>query len=198
MRSIKLISAAVCTLVAFSQQVFAGSLASQAATPTIRAELARSYCNGLQPYVVVNLHVNLADIGVPGIVYVATSDPNEQQANYTVLGSPSWYAFQGEAMYVPYAVVGGMQDAALTIPAGELGWKLWVGYGVLTPKAANALTSSAAAQANAAALGKTIPAVDPDHMRRAFIQEDMRQNGKYLAVLDWSRANVPDCNPNPY
>ena len=195
----KVITAAACALAALPFQALAGALASQAATPTIRAELAQSYCAGQQAFVVVNLHVNAGDVGIPGMVYVATSDPSEQQANYTVMGSPAWYAYQGEAMYVPYAVVsGGMQDASLTIPVGEIGWKLWVGYGVLTAKAANALTSSAAAQANAAALGKTIPAVDPDHMRRAFIQEDMRQNGKYIAVLDWSRANVPDCNPNRY
>lgn len=195
----KVITAAAFSLAAIPLQVLAGVLASQAAVPTISAELAQSYCAGQQPFVVVNLHVNAADVGMPGMVYVATSDPTEQQANYTVMGSTGWYAFQGEAMYVPYAVVsGGLHDAALTIPAGEIGWKLWVGYGVLTAKAANALTASAAAQANAAALGKTMPAVDPDHLKRAFIQEDMRQNGKYIAVLDWSRANVPDCNPNPY
>lgn len=200
MRFVNLIPAVACALsIATPLQAEAGPLAALAAVPTIQAELARSYCAGTQAFDVVNIHVNPADVGLPGLVYVATSDPAEQQANYTMLGSPSWYAYQGEAMFVPYAVVsGGLQDAALTIPAGAFGWKLWVGYGALTAKAANALIASATAQANAAAIGRTLPAVDPDHMRRAFIQEDMRQNGKYIAVLDWSRANVPDCNPNSY
>jgi hypothetical protein len=172
-------------------------LSSQAPAPTIRAEYVSSYCDGNRPIAVINLHINGDDVGLPGILYVAMHDPAEQQASYAVAGSNDWYEYGGEAMYPPYAVVtAGLQDVSLRLAAGPVDWKLYVGYGALTPRAEAIVQAGQSVVAKARAMGRAVTGIDPNHHRRALVQEDMKRNAKFINVLTWGPANMSVCDAN--
>lgn len=165
----------------------------------VSVQFVKAFCDGLQPYVQIVLHISPSDAGLPGLLYVASSDPSQTQANYLVAGDPQWYVFQGEAMYVPYAIVRtGLQDTTLTLPAGVPGWQLWVGYGALTPQGEAQAQAGVTAVAKARAAGRNPPPIDADYIRRALIQEDMKHNGKYIPALAWDSNTVMNCRPYGY
>lgn len=195
-----LVAAAMAILAAVSLPCHALGADALTQPSSIQAEYVSSYCEGSRPSVVVNLHINATDLGRPGILFVGMLDPDEHRVSYAVAGSNNWYEYSGEALYPPYAVVtGGLQDVALRLAAGPAAWKLYLGYGALTERSESMVQAAMDVVAKARERGRAnVPTVDPNHYRRALVQQDMERNGKFIHVLTWGPDNLAVCTPDTH
>ena len=160
------------------------------ATPTISVTGVTRVCQGEVPYARLNLLVNVPDKGRPGLVYVGSHDPAQTVAEFFYSGQ--WTTWDG-GLYPPHLIVrGGLNDVTLYVPydrlVEKLGWRLYVGYGVLTAedeqKVQRMIQSYQIAKTKLP--DRQIPTVDPDHFRRVLIQMNMTDNIKYRYVTEWT------------
>lgn len=175
---------------------------------TIKVSGVQFYCstNG-NPVVTARLLVNQEDRGLPGVVYVAAHNDEQTEAWFSQGGT--WVEWQSG--YFPMYSIngGGIQDTTITLelPAANSRSTLpgvapfaniFIGYGVLTN--ANEAMVQRVAAANAAARAKTpdrnLPVMDPDHQRRAYVQEDLTKKVKYQMIA--ARTSLPSCQSQTF
>ena len=158
---------------------------------TITVTNVQTYCAGDQPWVRFRVNVNPEDAGKPGLLYIGAHDPGQSVAQFFVSGA--YWLPASSTMFPPYAVVrNGLYSvdvaAPLNDPDTRQGWVMYAGYGVLTPADEAKVQQAIAAVAIARERfpGRSIPAVDPDHHRRVFIQDNMTKGGKFHIVRQWT------------
>lgn len=175
---------------------------------TIKVSGVQFFCGGSgNPVVSAKLLVNPEDRGLPGVVYVAAH--NDEKTEAWFMQGNTWVEWQSG--YFPmYSINGnGIQDTTITLelPATNIRptapgvapfANIFIGYGVLTT--ANEAVVQKVAAANAAARAKTpnqkLPVMDPDHHRRAYVQEDLTKKVKYQMIA--SRASLPTCQSSVF
>lgn len=169
------------------------------APSTISISGVTKICQGEVPYARVNLLVNAPDKGLPGLVYVGSHDPSQRAAEFVYSGY--WVTWNG-GLFPPYQIVrSGLNDLTLFIPLvradEKQGWRLYVGYGVLTTEAEQKVQQMIRSyQAAKTKLpDRQIPAIDPDHFRQTLIQIDMTDKVKYRYVMDWTSDLISMCVP---
>lgn len=180
--------------------LFAGVAHAQAGvSPNLTVTNIVVTCKGLQPYVTFTLPIEAPDQGRPGLLYIGMRDPAMSQAD--LLTSSGWLGYTGGMLPVYSVVRSGLTPVTLTLPlppalAGG-GWSLYAGYGALSAPAESQVEAAITAVNEAKALGASgvIASVDPDHYRRALIQTDMTQNGKYGYVHTGVETNPYVCQP---
>lgn len=167
------------------------------APPTISVSGVAKVCQGEVPYARVNLLVNVPDKGLPGLVYVGSHDPGQTAAEFYY--GYGWQPWDG-SLYPPNQVFRtGLNDLTLYIPldraAEKQGWRLYVGYGVLTAESEQKVQRMIQSYqvAKTKLPDRQIPAVDPDHFRRTLIQMNMTDNVKYRFVMDWTSDLIGMC-----
>lgn len=156
-------------------------------------------CYGRIPLLSLTLNINPSDAGRPGLVYVATHDP--QQTQGAVLNQYGvWEPFNG-AMLTPYIIRrDGLSAQVVKIPLSNAadwqGWSLYVGYGALTAASEGMVAQAVASVASVKARfpERNIPAVNEDHFKRSLIQEDMRKNNKYALVRNITPELIGMCD----
>lgn len=167
------------------------------APSTISISGVTKICQGEAPYARVNLLVNVPDKGLPGLVYVGSHDPGQTAAEFYY--GYGWQPWNG-SLYPPNQIFRtGLNDLTLYIPldraAEKQGWRLYVGYGVLTAeseqKVQRMIQSYQAAKIKMP--DRQIPTIDPDHFRRTLIQMNMTDNVKYRYVMDWTNDLIAMC-----
>jgi hypothetical protein len=155
-------------------------------------------CQGGVPYARVDLYIAPLDKGRPCIVYVGSHDPDQTAAEFYY--DNRWQAWDS-ILYPPNQVFrNGINDMTLYIPLDrvveKLGWKLYVGYGVLTEESEQKVQRMILSyqRAKAKLPDRQIPTVEPDHYRRVLVQTDMLDNAKYRHVLDWTSDLIGECS----
>lgn len=203
----KCLSTVITATLLFSSSASFAQL-SLSSDSTIKVSGVQFFCtqNG-NPAVTARLLVNQEDRGLPGVVYVAAH--NDERTEAWFIQGGSWVQWQGG--YFPiYSIQGaGIQDTTITLelPASNVRSSLpnvapfaniFIGYGVLT-NASEAMVQKVAA-AHAALRAKTpdknMPVVDPDHQRRAYVQEDLTKKVKYQMIA--AASSLPTCQSNTF
>lgn len=167
------------------------------APPTISVSGVTKICQGQIPYARVNLLVNLPDQGLPGLVYVGAHNPSQTAAEFYY--AAGWQPWNG-SLFPPNQIFrSGLHDLTLFIPLDRAwekqGWRLYVGYGVLTAESEQKVQRMIQSyqEAKAKLPGRQFPTVDPDHFRRTLIQMNMTDNAKYRYVMDWTSDLIGMC-----
>jgi hypothetical protein len=169
-----------------------------ASSPNLTVVGLQVFCQGLQPYASFTLPVLGQDLGHPGIVFVGMHDASRTQAKF--LSGDSWYDWQS-GLFPVYAVrSSGLGNQQFTLPLNGLlaggGWKLYVGYGVLSDQdEARVQQGIIAVNAARAVRGGQVANVDPDHHRRTLVQTDLVRFGKYAYVNTGVENNAKVCEP---
>jgi hypothetical protein len=164
---------------------------------TISISEVSTFCQGNIPYARFKLLINTADKGFPGLIYVGAHSPERTKAEFY---HGSYWDVWEEGMFPPNLILrDGLNDTALAIPLDRLtdkqGWRLYVGYGVLTVESEQKVQQMLQAYqiARAKLPDRQIPMVDPDHYRRTLVQTNMIDNMKYRYVLDWNKSLINMC-----
>lgn len=164
---------------------------------TISIANVQTYCNYDQPFVRVDLLINAADVGRPGLLYVGSHNQTQTQAQFY---TEAWQDWNGSLFPIHTIVRGGLTGTTLSIPLNDVlqkqGWKLYIGYGALS------VADEMKVQRMLEALNKVkakfpernIQAVDPDHIRRVMIQDNMTRNVKYRYVRAWTPELTTLCD----
>lgn len=164
---------------------------------TISIANVQTYCNYDQPFVRVDLLINAADVGRPGLLYVGSHNQTQTQAQFY---TEAWQNWNGSLFPIHTIVRGGLTGTTLSIPLNDVfqkqGWKLYIGYGALS------VADEMKVQRMLEALNKVkakfpernIQAVDPDHIRRVMIQDNMTRNVKYRYVRAWTPELTTLCD----
>lgn len=166
---------------------------------TIAIGAVQAYCIATQPYISVQLLINASDAGRPGLVYVASHDPDQTMGEG--YSSGGWEVLQSQMLPILIIARSGLVNTTLNIPmnnpGGKQGWSLYVGYGVLTDKDEAMVQQSmvAVAKMRAAHPERQVPSIDPDYQRRVLIQQDMTKNAKYKLVRKWTPDIAGMCQP---
>lgn len=152
-----------------------------------------------------------SDIGLPGAIWVGIEDPSSPGQPAAFLTPSGWVPWTsgGFPTYVETPAMGGSFTYAACIPnspsdgtcaptsASFVGWKIYAGYGVLTPEHQALITqrrtSLDLAKAWLQAQGKWIAAYEDDTAFRNALVQKSANDGRWGAAL-----TIPmiDCSPN--
>jgi len=151
-----------------------------------------------------------SDIGLPGVIWVGIEDPSSPGQPAAFLTPSGWVPWTsgGFPTYVETPAMGASFSYAACIPSSPsdstcaptstsfVGWKIYAGYGVLTPEHQALITqrrtSLDLAKAWLQAQGKWIAAYEDDTAFRNALVQKSANDGRWGAAL-----TIPmiDCSP---
>lgn len=141
----------------------------------------------------VTLNINAADIGLPGLVYLAVQEKDGTLAYYSP-SQQAWVAYTG-GMIEPYLVYQGGLPPQVTFTTAKIdaspyvGTTVYVGYGALQQadqdKIDNFIASVGQANLN--------PLISMQHLQQTAVENDMRSNEKAAAICQISKSSKKPC-----
>jgi hypothetical protein len=145
----------------------------------------------------LNLHVD-EDAGIPGLVYLALRQPTTNKAFfYTVDGQ--WDAWDSGAIPIYKVMRDGLEDMSIEVPLDGLshyfGYEVYVGYGRYTSQIDAEVVNRREALNRVQQEFPDKSFYDPgdDYVRRQLIEKEMKDNQRYVKVM-----NISGCGMGSY
>lgn len=191
----------LAVLLSGSSAVFAQTFTDKS---SIKVANLRTGCVDLTiPYVEADILINDEDRGLPGVLYVGTTNQQHSEAYFATSGG--WQGFSS-GLIPPYQILSsGLSNTTvrlyvLTMPPLMYGSEssahnVYFGYGALTVANERLVQSSIAAvqRVKQQFPDKKISSIEPDHMRLTLVQDNMTKNAKYQFVING--YDFPRCEP---
>lgn len=127
-------------------------------------------------------------LGRPGLVYLALKSEWQGDVTYFLDVNGVWSAWTGGMFPVTAVYRNGLTSINVQADVTQYlngGYALYVGYGVFTAEMEQnvAVRRQAIERAKATPRGSQIRDISDDDYRRAMVEKDMRDNGRYTKVL---------------
>jgi hypothetical protein len=135
----------------------------------------------------LNLHVD-DDVGIPGLVYLAIRYPTTNKA-YFYTTEQKWEEWDSGAMPVYRIMRNGLEDMTIEAPLNGphfVGSEVYVGYGRYTSQIDAEVANRRDAITRIEQEFPDRPVYDPgdDYVRRQLIEKEMKDNQRYVKVMD--------------